>query len=235
MLGLLFNKIETLEPRVGVRPWLPLWEPLITCAVADAPVFDNIVAVQDTQRLDFLLEVLHCGLFVGLQLLHSDQLARVITQWVITTKFNTAKVSLKVGTVSTGVHSTHSNNWTFKVCVCVLCHLLGQTLLFPVVRCSAGAVPQTIFGPRYHDWRLSKLGYVWLTRQHEVWHNLQWNNCFTIFKKIAEMCIAFSAHWLSVKTEAFNENIRAKSFLKVAEMQLNPTTLKNPRRTRKKR
>lgn len=49
------------------------------------------------------------------------------------------------------------------------------------------------------------------------------------------MCIAFSAHWLSVKTEAFNENIRAKSFLKVAEMQLNPTTLKKPKENKKEK
>lgn len=101
----------------------PLWKlirPLITCAVADAPVFDNIVAVQDAERLDFLLEVLHCGLFVGLQLLHSDQLARVITQWVITTKFNTAKVSLiKVGTVSVGNYWHTISYLNCEVLLCV--------------------------------------------------------------------------------------------------------------------
>lgn len=67
---------------------------LITCAVADASVFDDEVTVQDAESLDLLLEVLHCGLFVGLQLLHSNQLACVIAQWVITAKFHTAKVSL---------------------------------------------------------------------------------------------------------------------------------------------
>lgn len=76
-------------------------KPLITCAIADASVFDNVVTVQNTECLDLLLEVLHCGLFVGLQLLHSNQLACVIAQWVITAKFNTAKVSLlKVDDVS---------------------------------------------------------------------------------------------------------------------------------------
>lgn len=66
----------------------------ITCAVADSSVFDDVVAVQNTESLDLLLEVLHGGLLVGLQLLHGDHLPRVIAKWVITAKFNTAKVSL---------------------------------------------------------------------------------------------------------------------------------------------
>lgn len=68
----------------------------ITCAVADSSVFDDIVTVKSTQGADLLLEILQGWLPVGLQLLHSDQLACVITQRVITAKFNTAKVSLKV-------------------------------------------------------------------------------------------------------------------------------------------
>lgn len=82
--------------------------PLITCAVADTSVFDNVVTVQNTECLDLLLEVLRCGLFVGLQLLHSNQLASVITQWVITAKLDTAKVSLlKMYTVLVVDGGTH--------------------------------------------------------------------------------------------------------------------------------
>lgn len=164
--------------------WPPVWRPLrplLTCAVADAPVLDNVVAVQDAERLDFLLEVLHGGLLVGLQLLYSHQLARVITQRVVTTKFNAAKVSLwNVDAASACHRGTHWNNGTVQVFV-FTCRLLGQTLLFRGVRCSAGAAPQTRSGPRYQDWCLSKLGYVWLTQRHEVSHSLQWNCCFTDF------------------------------------------------------
>lgn len=66
----------------------------ITCAIADSSVSDDVVAVQNTESLDLLLEVLHGGLLVGLQLFYGDHLPRVITKWVITAKFNTAKVSL---------------------------------------------------------------------------------------------------------------------------------------------
>lgn len=67
----------------------------ITRAVGDSSVFDNVVAVENTEGDDLLLEVLHGRLLVGLQLLHSNQLTRVITQRVITAKFNAAKVSLE--------------------------------------------------------------------------------------------------------------------------------------------
>lgn len=67
----------------------------ITHAVADSSVFDDVVAMKNTEGVDLLLEVLQGRLLVGLQLLHSDQLTRVITQRVITAKFNTAKVSLE--------------------------------------------------------------------------------------------------------------------------------------------
>lgn len=67
----------------------------ITHAVAHSSVFDNVVAMENTEGDDLLLEVLHGWLLVGLQLLHSNQLTRVITQRVITAKFNTAKVSLE--------------------------------------------------------------------------------------------------------------------------------------------
>lgn len=73
---------------------------VFTHAVADASVFDDVVAVQDAEGVDFFLEIVLGRLLVGLQLLHSNQLTSVVTQWVITTKFNTAKVSLeKVGVI----------------------------------------------------------------------------------------------------------------------------------------
>lgn len=68
---------------------------IITHAVAHAFVLDNVVAVQNAEGVDLLLEILQGRLLVGLQFLYSDQLAGVIAQWVITTKFNTTKVSLE--------------------------------------------------------------------------------------------------------------------------------------------
>lgn len=66
-----------------------------THAVADSSVFDDVVALENTEGFDLLLEVLQGRLLVGLQLLHSDQLTRVITQRVITAKLNAAEVSLE--------------------------------------------------------------------------------------------------------------------------------------------
>lgn len=67
----------------------------ITCTIADSSVFDDVVTVENTEGVDLLLEVLQGRLLVGLQLLHSHQLARVIAQRVISAEFNAPKVSLE--------------------------------------------------------------------------------------------------------------------------------------------
>lgn len=69
--------------------------PFVTQAVADPSVLHNVVTPQDAEGVDLLLEVRQGRLLVGLQLLHCDLLARVVTQRVIKTKFNTSKVSLE--------------------------------------------------------------------------------------------------------------------------------------------
>lgn len=68
---------------------------VITRAVADSSVFDDVVAVENTEGVDLLLEVLQGRLLIGLQLLHSHQLARVIAQRVVSAEFNAPKVSLE--------------------------------------------------------------------------------------------------------------------------------------------
>lgn len=71
--------------------------------------------MQNTKSLDLLLEVLHGGLLVGLQLLYGDHLPRVITKWVVTAKFNTAKVSLvKVYSLSAVSAVTQGKACPFK-------------------------------------------------------------------------------------------------------------------------
>lgn len=77
-----------------IGKWLVIIESSLTCAVADALVFDNIVTVQGADGLDFSLEVCHRGLFVWLKFLDSNQISSVITPRIITTKLNTAEVTL---------------------------------------------------------------------------------------------------------------------------------------------
>lgn len=67
----------------------------ITHAVADPFVFHDVFAVQNAQGFDLLLEVLQGRLLAGLQLLHSDQLARVVTQRIVTVKFHAPEIPLR--------------------------------------------------------------------------------------------------------------------------------------------
>lgn len=78
-----------------------------TCTVADALVFDNVVTVQGADGLDFSLEICHGGLLVRLKFLDSDQFSSVITPRVVTTKLNTAKVTLNTHLNTVQARSQH--------------------------------------------------------------------------------------------------------------------------------
>ena len=69
----------------------------LTGAVAHPPVADDVVTVQDAERVDLLGEVVQEGALAGLELLHGQQLARVVPQGVVAAQLHAAKVPLGAG------------------------------------------------------------------------------------------------------------------------------------------
>ena len=69
----------------------------LTGAVAHATVADDVVAAQDAQSFDLLGEIGQEGALAGLELLHGQQLARVVPQGVVATQLHAAKVPLGAG------------------------------------------------------------------------------------------------------------------------------------------
>lgn len=67
----------------------------LTCTVTDPFVLDNVITVEGTQNQALSVEVpnmLSCAL---LELFYCHQLSCVVTQRIISAKFNTAKITLR--------------------------------------------------------------------------------------------------------------------------------------------
>lgn len=103
------NKVCWNGQAIQIGNWLVIIKCSLTCTVADAHVFDNIVTVQGAGGLDLSLKVCHVGLFVSLKFLDSNKISSVITQRIISTKFDAAKVTL-----NTHMHTVKTHQSSFS-------------------------------------------------------------------------------------------------------------------------